>query len=985
MNNAPEFIIGVGASAGGLDALERFFRSVEPDGKTAYVVIQHLSPNFTSVMDDILGRVTDLPIIKAVDGHRLEPDTIILNQPRTNLTIKENFIQVTPHPNPADVAKPINHFFINLAQIKRAKCVGVILSGTGSDGAEGSSQIERFGGLMLIQPPNEAEYSSMPESAINQTRQGVIRPPEDMAHIIQLYVDEPNLFWTVFQSPKLVSPDEGVPQLIAMLKNHYDVDFSQYKPETLVRQLNRKLGISPAKDWRDFLNLAENSEAIRNDLFRAMLLDVTEFYRDREAFKWIEVNLLPNLVRELPPLENLRLWSAATSSGEEAYSLGISAMEEFERQDRSASLRIFATDIHQGAIETASAGRYQTEFLEAIPYHLRDKYFVAGHSYLVAKSNLRSKIAFSKHDLLSSPYYIDLDLISCRNMLIYIEQEGQEEIISRFLNSLRMGGILFLGPSETLPESITEHFEQLNARWKIFRKIKDGKRRFDRRIEPITNRGQMMEQSIYKRPVVPTNPKWRDALLYALVPVGYVCDTNGKLLEVLGTGAEYIHLSTGLAKLTLPDLLPDPIGLVVAGGLIKAQNRGNKEQYKDLLATLNGKQKMVSVEISPLKSDQANKRDNYQFLLVELIISDMSLTIDDIAQPNEIGPSEVSAGEAGGLVEKKLAKMEESLQATSEELKASNEELQSTNEELQSSIEELQSANEQYQSTNEELMTVNHEYGQQNETLNRIVNDMQNYLRAGEVLIIFIDEVGRLREISPACYDFFGLIPADMGRPYIHFSNFISLSSQSLERFFELAMAGERNQVESSTCKGTPIVLNIIPYLKGQKEIHGVVLQFTDLTSLRKVESEKEKLDKLIGRLSQQSPVVFLLIDSHTYEFLWMSDSIELLTGYTLQEAKNNHQLFQNILHPDDTEEYNQFMKQLNHDSDNLGDSTVEVRFKHKNGHFIWLKHQGSAYLKNEAGELEQSFLTITDVTELRTALTAAEQEYKRLQTIFLD
>lgn len=843
LNQPPALIIGIGASAGGLEAIERFFGQDTPSDRCAYIVIQHLSPDFKSMMAEILGRLTTLKILEAEDGMPLESGTIYLNRPRTALSISNHRINILPINISEKSYRPIDQTFSSIASQYQSNSIGIILSGTGSDGEFGGRAISENGGLLLTQSLETALFGSMPQSATDAVPASISLSPEEMPEVIQAYLGDPNrdaeqfLMNSIDYLP-LLNDNNALSFLLSLFQKKYEVDFSLYKPQTLIRRLERRMSLDRFDDFQAYIKYLQNNPNAMDQIYRELLIDVTRFYRDPEGFKWLRDKAIPDVLDTKNEGETVRAWVAACSSGEEAYSIAILLLESIEKANKFVDLRIFATDLHPESIAVASAGRYSSEKLENLPFHLRSKYFARdGASFRVSKA-LRQKIVFSVHDLLSDPPFNEQDLITCRNMLIYVRPKAQAMILDRFANALQHQGILFLGPSEHLVGNAINYFTPLSRHWRIYKKSKLATSISTTTPPYRTRRIKLPPHLDEATDPLHIQQGWEVDLLRRLIPAGFICDSSGKLREIYGKGKEYIQFAVGAVNLNLPDLLNGNLAIAVRNGLLQGSRSKEEVRFSNIQVEVNQTTRIVDLRIIPFPQHVIDRDESSDGPLLYLIAIDERKEVSTLVpvDVNKISAEEFSEIQSLKL---ELAFTRESLQSALEELEASNEEMQSANEELTAANEELQSTNEELSSVNEELYSVNTEYQEQNHTLNQLINDNENLQRASGVLIIFLDESLRIRQVTPACYQMFNLIESDIGRPITQFTPFTSDQGISeLIRLAQDALNGIPSQTEVKILDQTPLRMQVIPYQGDYASISGVVLYFTDLSDIRAAEAE---------------------------------------------------------------------------------------------------------------------------------------------------
>lgn len=825
------FIIGIGASAGGLEALERFFSQVPNDTGAAYVVIQHLSPDFKSMMSEILGRKTKLPIFSAEDGMLLQPNHIYLNTPRHDLRIKDGVIQLTPVEIGGQMPPhPINAFFESLAQYKGSQSISVVLSGTGTDGSLGSAAISTAGGLVITQDRESALFPSMPQSASVQGPADMIMTPDDMPNAIvdfiqsDIRISKRDISLLDFS---LMTGENAFSYLLSMLQREYGIDFTLYKPQTLVRRVERRIALNHHPNLISYIHVLQENKEEMDALYRDVMVDVTGFFRDTDAFEVIEKKVVPQMVAKKDDKESIRLWVAGCASGEEAYSLAILFMREIEKQKKDIALKIFATDAHRNSISTAGSGVFTADRVESVPDQFKARYFVLiGADNYQIRPEVRRTIVFAPHNLLVDAHFTNLDLISCRNVLIYLRAEAQGKVLSGLHQGLRVGGILFLGASEHL--GVIDHdYQALNRHWRIYRKVRPGinvPQRFV--IAPRIH----LPESLGSRSGGRLSQPWERGLLQALVKSGFVVDDHGQLKQIYGSAEKFVNFRSGRVDLTLTNIVVNDLSTSIRNGLFQAQQEHEVVKFSSIKISLPNADFVMDLTVIPFKVDPVaeNSKIHYLINLEETKRVDSETNKD---------PLEISAEELDRVrgLERELAFTKESLQATIEEVETTNEELQSSNQELVAANEELQSINEELSSVNEELFTVNAEYQDQNNQIKESNQDMANLLSSSSIMAIFLDNELRLRIITPPTYKMFGLLENDIGRPITHFSSFKEIGTDLLLRLSDEALAGNVNQTEIMVHDDQKLLMKTSPYMAENYQIDGVVLYFINIDDVKRM------------------------------------------------------------------------------------------------------------------------------------------------------
>lgn len=940
LDNKFGYIVGMGASAGGLEALERFFGSEFVSTNLSYVVIQHLSPDFKSMMPEILARVTQLPIHSIESGMKIQPGHIYLNNPRSDVRIQGNVFEQEDRSTENMLHLPINTFFKSLAAARRKQAIAVILSGTGRDGSSGVNDIHENGGLVIVQDSKSALYASMPETAATQGPAHLVLNPMAMPEAINDYV-----------SSKILPEQEGVLEgvgittenafsyLLSLLQRAFGIDFNAYKNATLVRRVERRMNLGNFHSLEQFVSkLQEDSDEL-DALYRDMLVDVTSFFRDEDAFHILEKEVIPTIVDRKQDGDVLRIWTAACASGEESYSLAILFEEEILKQNKKVELKVFATDAHKDSILRASMGVFDTKKLESVPPALRGKYFLNEEDHIRIEKNLRQKIIFAPHDLLSDGNFSNLDFVSCRNMLIYLKPEAQLVALTQFSNGLNHQGILFLGSSEHLG-TLKDYYDILSEKWRIYKKSRNLPLQ-----QSITNRMPMSLPS--KRTTKHVSYQgWERDLVKRLATDGYVVDSQGQLIEIFGEAKKHLQFRAGKVNLSLSSVLDEPLATTVKSGLYNV-----KESHEPL--TLQGiavnKEAGEYLDISFIPFE-FNKGDSFlRYYFIQLKQSEFATTGQNIEVRN------VDMDRVLGL-ERELEFTRESLQASLEEVETTNEELQSTNEELIASNEELQSTNEELSSVNEELITVNAEYQAQNKRLNQSNSDLENLLQNSETLAIFLSKDLHIRMVTPSAFQVFELLESDIGRPIHHFAPFMTFGENIVEDMCKAALEGERKNLSVTLRNQRKLELSVIPYETSLKGIDGVVLKFIDVTTV--MESTVAPLEKqvdLLQKISRSAPNIRYVYEIAEAKTSFVAGDMVQLLGYSIDEfLALNEASMEALFHREDLEKIAKYYASLPKLKE--GESkTVTYRFMHKLGHWVWLQTQDSVFERHEDGSIKST------------------------------
>ncbi|MDB4975894.1 MAG: hypothetical protein JWN48_4235 [Myxococcaceae bacterium] len=847
------YVVGIGASAGGLEALEQFFDHVPADSGMAFVVVQHLSPDFKSLMDEILARRTKLPIRSVEDGVRVEPNNVYLIPPRKQMIIAAGRLLLREKEREHDLSLPIDVFFRSLAQDCGERAIAVVLSGGGSDGSRGIMAVHEAGGLVLVQDLDSAQFDGMPKTARDAGVADYVLPPEQMPQVI---VERTT---TRASSPPRAAERElaGMPAVYRMLEQEFGLDFTHYKPSTVTRRIERRLALARADDLEAYVARLKSEREELDVLYRDLLIGVTRFFRNEQAFQVLEEQIFPELLANREPSAPLRLWVAGCATGEEVYSLAI-VLHELMQRLGERPIKIFATDVHAASIETATRGLYEAPSLAGVSPERMERYFVPRGQCFQVVTEIRQMVVFATHNVIKDAPFTRVDFVSCRNMLIYLQPAVQQRVLNLFQFALNRGGTLFLGPSES-PGSLLSEFETVDKRWRIYKKRTDGAR------PPLrTANGKQYGSSQSFPPTLPRLPRplpapapllaTYDAVLEQFMPESLLVSERGELLHVFGSADRFLKVKPGRQSLDVLNMVHRELRTVLFGALARAARHAEPIVFRGV---------RVSDEPDRLYTVTLRRIDGRGAAAITVLVSFEALEAPcarplESERPFDLG--QVSHEQLASL-EAELTYTKENLQAATEELETSNEELQAANEELLASNEELQSTNEELQSVNEELYSVNAEYQRKIADLTELGHDMENLLSSTDVGTIFLDRQLRIRKFTPQIAASFNLLPQDIGRPIAAFSNTIDHPSllEDLQRVLESGLP-----IECEVHRGleTSSFLRILPY-RAKGAIDGVVLTMIDVSGLRAAEDALFHERYLLNSLLATVPDAIYFKDAH--------------------------------------------------------------------------------------------------------------------------
>ncbi|MEO0398048.1 MAG: CheR family methyltransferase [Pseudomonadota bacterium] len=842
-------IVGIGASAGGLEPIEQFFDAVATDTGLAYVIVQHLSPDFRSMMPELLERHSDLVIRNIVDGMAVEPNKIYLSPPRSSVEIKSGRLYVYERKDAYEFSLPINDFFESLASEFGRDAICIVLSGTGSDGTLGAETVARVGGLVMAQDPSTSKFESMPRSVVEVIPQTIYAPATKLPELITRALSGEVIQRVDAEAPTRLNEPER--EIVRMLQHRYGLDFGYYKTTTVGRRIGRRAKLTGINDLAEYsVALSRNPEELES-LYADLLIGVTAFFRDRQAFDLLKTKVLPKFDQKLLENEEIRIWVPGCASGEEAYSIAILLHERARLLGADVRLRIFGTDIHPRSLKQASRAIYSASSLERVPPDIRESYFTQQRDEYQLNKEIRELVVFSKHNLIKDPPFTRMDLVACRNLLIYFDEQAQRKVIAMFHFALRQGGVLFLGPSETLGD-LNEEFDAIDPRWHMFTKRRDVRLVEATRLLPLSSR-----ETSPPPPIAPskieapadqthfTTPQGMqrhslmriyDAVLARVVGTSLLVSHTGEVMHVFGDAGKFLAFRQGQFSQKIGDLVDDQLKLTFNTAIDRLQKSADGEFVRKVeFVTADDEHLSVYVKASVL--DTGGPVGSAPILVS--ITAEPSRREDDAPQAVVDIKDETLLRKQVDELERSLRFSEETLQTTVEELETSNEELQATNEELQATNEELMAANEELQTVNEELhavneelFTVSSEHQSKIGELTSLTNDLDNLLQSTNIGVLFLDAEKNIRRITPAVSRTFNILARDIGRPIQHvtsrfeFPDFDDLLNQVLESGTTL----ERNiEVE-----GRDYLLRILPYKRNDK-IDGAVLTFVDISDIARL------------------------------------------------------------------------------------------------------------------------------------------------------
>jgi two-component system CheB/CheR fusion protein len=837
-------IVGIGASAGGLEALETFFSNMPASHNIAFFVIQHLAPNQVSMLAEILQRSTSMKVIQAREKLPIKPGYVYIIPPKKNIAILGHLIHLSSFNNNKHVPLTIDFFFESLAETQKSKSIGIILSGMGSDGSLGVKAIKEKNGLVLVQDPKDAKFDSMPLSAINTINVNIIAPAKELPKkLIQLIDLKPQ---SLLQPNLEIFNKEVLDKIIVLLRDQTGNDFSLYKKNTLLRRIERRISIHRIDNIDNYLRFLKENPVEVEILFKELLIGVTGFFRDPAVWAKLQQEILPDLINKLDESQIFRAWVTGCSTGEEAYSLALSLkMIQDQTKKYHLKFQIFATDLDQDAIEKARKGVFTAKVVADIAPEILNRYFEADRDNFRVNNTIREMVIFAPHNVIKDPPFTKLHLLMCRNMLIYMEPTLQEKLFTLFNYSLTPGGIMVLGNAETIG-NLNDFFDTIDNRLKIYRSSSSNNT--PKLLDFPSSFSMSKKQSFITKSNTRTDfniqTLTNQVLLQRFAPASILVNNKGEIIYIIGRTGKYLEAVTENSTWNIFTMARDGLFQTLPNAFRSALKTCEPVILNNIKIGSNENTQTTNVTIQQLENPEALKG---MFIIVFNDVSDTNTPINNISDSNHLPITNLQMQHALELKQsfEELQNTRELMQSSQEELKSANEELQSTNEELQSTNEELTTSKEELQSLNEELQTVNIELQSKVNDLVNANNDMNNLLNSTEIATLFLDKDFNIRRFTDQVTKIFKIRNIDIGRPITELVNNLNYSSlDELSHQVLNTLIPKETEVTSTENKWYRI--RIMPYRTLDDRIDGLVLTFTDITKSKKLELElKNAYDEL--------------------------------------------------------------------------------------------------------------------------------------------
>lgn len=848
-------VVGLGASAGGLSALERFFDQLSDSTQAAFVLVQHLAPDRESEMAELLQNHTGMKVTQIQDGQPVAPNNVYVIPPGASLEIRQSVLSLSEPHEQRGKRLPIDHFLRSLAEDQGDNAVCIIFSGTGSDGSLGLKAIKESAGICMVQDPDDAEYEGMPQSAIATGEVDIIATATELARRLNEYIEHDRSIELPRVAGSLPDDDtDALQTILSTVRQNTGNDFSSYKRSTILRRIARRIQVNQVASLEEYANFLRNYPQEVDSLFKDFLISVTNFFRDTEAFEYVEEDVIPELVKRRDENGQIRVWVAGCATGEEAYSIAMQLLEQTDAKHRPPNLQVFATDLDDDALDFARRGTYPSSIAADVSPERLDRFFVEEKDGYRVTTQLKDVVLFAHHNLLTDPPFSDLDLVTCRNLLIYLERDVQQRLFDMFHYALNEDGVLFLGGSES-PENVSNIFEGVNKAHRVYRcrKVPEKMPSFFP-VNTITDVGDEAQDggASGRSKTMSFGEIHRTLMLEEYAPPGVIVDEDYSIVHLFGNVGRILRPTEGDPTQNLLEKVGQNLRLELRPALFRAFERGESVSSRHVREQVDDQTRLINLSVRPLKHSAIT--GNY----VHVVFDEVEDAPEALLRPDEADAS----GELVEHLEKELDRTKERLQTvteefetSNEELKASNEELQSMNEELRSTTEELETSKEELQSTNEELVTVNHELKTKIEELNEANADLENLLASTDIGTIFLNRDLNIKRFTPGMKSLFNLIDEDKGRPFSHISHALEYDG-FVEDAEEVLDTLKPREIETESEDGRYLLVRILPYRTRDDRVDGVVLTFIDITARRTAEAEvkeRARQQAVLARLGQMA------------------------------------------------------------------------------------------------------------------------------------
>lgn len=851
-------IVGIGASAGGLEAIHQFFENLSNDTGFAFVIIQHLSPDFKSLMNELLPKHTEMPVEVIENIVTPKANHIYLISSKQNLIIQNGVFKPVGRKPAPYLNLPIDIFFQSLGIDQKEKSIGIILSGSGTDGSKGVRTIKEHGGLVLAQDPETAQFRSMPEAAIALGFADSVLPPFALAMELGRIAELPFHGAIAIIDLSIEKNKNTLSRILSRVAELSGIDFNEYRKGTMLRRTEKRMMINNFRTLEDYYHYLLAHEEECKTLFKEFLIGVTRFFRDTEAFDLLRKKIIPKITKNTPAHRPIRIWVTGCSTGEEVYSIAILFLEHFKKYKISRPFKIFASDIDKEAIAFASAGIYHDNILADVSPELVSRYFINQQNIFRIKKIVREKVVFALHDALKDPPFMNIDLISCRNVLIYLNPKIQQNLIGNFQFALNFEGFMFLGPSESIGK-LSSLFKVINSKWNLYQSISTEKvnmlfRGSARRGLGAT--GIYKVESDMRSLNKPTDYKYPTLLAKRFAPLALFVNEQFDILYSNGSFESILNLPRGFGKLNLLDMIGTNDPLIFKSGIRKVKEGKKLSKYQDFILTKEDKQLTVDIQFEPCPSQKGTQTIFLITFQIKQQNSPSKRPVETIIHRDQFSEDQLA------ILEQELEEVNREKQGLVEQLETANEELQSSNEELMTTNEELMAANEELQSVNEELYTVNTELQSKIDELEVANSDTSNLLKSTHIGTVFLDRGLRIRRFTPALKEQFDLLDGDIGRLITNFNHTFN-DNKIFEDIAKVLKSLNTIEREIITKDGVHHLMRILPYRTEDNRVDGVVLTFINIEQLHQMTNKLKYKSHLFQAVFNNSTSHISIVDAN--------------------------------------------------------------------------------------------------------------------------
>ncbi|HEX6615925.1 MAG TPA: CheR family methyltransferase [Gemmatimonadales bacterium] len=958
-------VVGLGASAGGLRALQEFFTTVPPDTGLSFVVVVHLAPDRESHLAELIQSHAAIPVHQVTEITKLEPNQVYVIPPNRNLSAIDSHLRLTPLEAERRGRVPVDHFFRTLAETNDGLSVGIILSGTGTDGADGVRHIREHGGLVIVQDPGQAEYDGMPRSAINTGLVDVVAPVGDMlGHILEFIGTQPQIPSERGASDAAApapGPADLLPHVLAVVRLRTGHDFLRYKRSTIARRITRRMQVLGVEQLPRYLDLLREDGREATVLLDDLLVNVTSFFRDPAIYQRLERDVIPKLFEGRGQGDRVRVWSVGCSTGEEAYSVAMLLLEQAARRPGAPQLQVFATDMHERSLRIAREGLYPAAIENDLLPERLERFFRRDDSAYRVVKELRDTVVFATHNLLQDPPFSKLDLIVCRNVLIYLQSEVQRDVIELFHYALNPGGYLLLGTAETLDRG--ELFRLENKEAHLYRRRDVGRRELRLPITPAPAAPRPAPRSTGHSDESPGHGALHVRMVERYAPPSLLVNQDHDVVHLSENAGRFLQHPGGQPTMNVFRLVREEFRVELRSALLAVREAGARYRSRPIAFPVDGDSRHVVLRVSRAEDTE---------------LEGLTLVIFDEQENGEpaVEGAPPAAHDEGNLrqleaelelTRGRLQTMLEEFETSQEEMRASNEELQSANEELRSTMEELETSREELESINEELQTLNQENKHKVEELSQLSNDLQNLLQASDIATLFLDRSLRILRFTPRVSETFNVRLSDRGRPLADITHRLGYAAlmDDARRVLQTLVPMEK-EVQSQDA-GRSYVVRITPYRTMDDRIEGVVMTLVDVTDLKRSLAAQRESEARFGAVADLVPDL-LWESAPDGSATWFNDRWYRYTGESPADAAGFGWLA--AVHPDDRERSRAGYEQASLEGRPL---RWEARLRAADGQYRWFLLRTEP-LRGAGGTILRWLGAATDIHEQRMALEEVER-----------